>query len=159
LPFTIPTVGIQSERPAQIGLSHVGLSVADLDRSVRFYCDVLGAAMVQPPCGGFSEFFSGRMAILLLGAHALDLFQHADNDGDPFKPGRTGLDHLSMAVDSLDDLRAWAAWLDANDVPRSDIRDPLSVGGIFDFADPDGIQLEFFFLDQKKLRQSAPFSC
>jgi hypothetical protein len=45
-------------------------------------------------------------------------------------------------------LESWAAWLDASDVARSEIR----VGGgviIFDFVDPDGIQLEFTFIDQE----------
>jgi glyoxylase I family protein len=82
------------------------------------------------------------MALVQLGAHGVDLFQHDGNGGERFEPGRTGLDHLGLAVDSYDDLQAWAEWLDAHDVPRSDIRD-LGTAAIFDFADPDGIQLEF----------------
>jgi glyoxylase I family protein len=111
-----------------------------------------------PPCAGFSEYFSGRMALVLLGAHGVDLFQHADNGGERFEPARTGLDHFALAVDSFGDLQAWAEWLDAHDVPRSDIRETSGVGAIFDFVDPDGIQLEFFFLDQDKVRRSATFS-
>jgi glyoxylase I family protein len=148
----------QSEPPAHVGVSHVGLSVADLDRSLAFYCDVLRAALLVPPCDGFSENFSGRMAIIRLGAHGVDLFQHTANSGERFEPARTGLDHLGLTVDSLDDLQAWAEWLDAHDVPRSDIRDAQGTGGIFDFVDPDGIQLEFYFLDQDKIRRSATFS-
>jgi glyoxylase I family protein len=148
----------QSEPPAHVGVSHVGFSVADLDRSLRFYCDVLTAVLMVPPCDGFSESFSGRMAIIRLGAHGVDLFQHAGNGGERFDPGRTGLDHLGLAVDSYDDLQAWAEWLDAHDIPRSGIRDAGGVGAIFDFVDPDGIQLEFFFLDQDKLSRSATFS-
>jgi glyoxylase I family protein len=136
----------QSEPPAHVGVSHIGFSVADLDRSLRFYCDVLRAVVVISPCDGFSEYFSGRMALVQLGAQGVDLFQHDGNGGERFEPGRTGLDHLGLAVDSYDDLRAWAEWLDAHDVPRSDIRD-LGTAAIFDFADPDGIQLEFFFLE------------
>jgi glyoxylase I family protein len=57
-------------------MSHLGLSVTDLDRSVEFYCDVLGGLMVRPPFAGTSPSFSGRMAIVLLGSMALDLYEH-----------------------------------------------------------------------------------
>jgi hypothetical protein len=38
------------------------------------------------------------------------------------------------------------------------VRDSGGVGHIFDFIDPDGIQLEFFYLDQAKLRLSSTYS-
>ena len=53
-------------RPATSGVSHLGLSVTDLDRSVAFYGDVLGAVIVRSPFPGTSASFSGRMAILAL---------------------------------------------------------------------------------------------
>ena len=59
---------------------------------------------------------------------------------------------------SANDLDAWARWLDEHGVVRSAIRDSSGVGAQFDFADPDGIQIEFHFLDQEKLRASGGFS-
>ena len=38
------------------------------------------------------------------------------------------------------------------------MRDAQGVGTMFDLADPDGIQLEFLFLDPEKLRQLESFS-
>jgi glyoxylase I family protein len=136
-------------------VSHVGLSVADLDRSMSFYRDALGALVVRPPFGGDRAPFSGRMAILMLGLTVLDLFEHADNRAERFDPARTGLDHLALMADSHDDLEAWARWLDAHDVAHSEIRDSGGFGAQFDFVDPDGIQIEFCFLDHDMMRDAA----
>lgn len=57
--------------------------------------------------------------------------------------------NLAFAADSSDELAAWARWLDHRQVARSPIRDVYDIGSMFDFADPDGIQIEFFFLDQE----------
>lgn len=134
------------DRPKQLGMSHLGLSVTDLDRSIAFYCDVLGGQLIRPPSAGFSPAFDGRMAIVLFGRQVVDLFEHAANEGERFGPARTGLDHLSFGAESLDDLEAWARWLDAHELPRSSIRETAGAT-LFDFTDPDGIQLEFACID------------
>jgi glyoxylase I family protein len=56
---------------------HLGFSVTDLDRSIKFYCDVLGAALVRAPCDGDSPSFSGPLAFVTLGSNGLDLYEHA----------------------------------------------------------------------------------
>ena len=147
-----------SARPPQVGVSHIGCSVTDLDRSVTFYCDVLGAALIRPPYGGERTSFSGRMALVRLGTLSLDLYEHAANAGERFDPSHTGLDHLALTAASLKDLEAWATWLDDHQIPHSEIRDGGGVGAMFDFVDPDGIQIEFFFLDEERLRHSATYS-
>jgi len=151
----IDAVDSKMGHPQVAGVHHMGLSVRDLDRSIRFYCDVLGAALFREPYDGNSPSFSGRMAIVSLGALGLDLIEHASNGGEQFQPGRTGLDHLSFPTESLDDLRDWARWLDACDVSHSGVRDVAGVGSMPNFADPDGIALEFLFLDLEKLSQGA----
>jgi glyoxylase I family protein len=151
----IDAVDSKVGHPQIAGAHHMGLSVRDLDRSIRFYCDVLGAALFREPYDGNSPSFSGRMAIVGLGALGLDLIEHASNGGEQFQPGRTGLDHLSFPTESLDDLRDWATWLDACDVSHSGVRDVPDVGSMLFFADPDGIALEFLFLDLEKLSQGA----
>src|SRR5215469_12747558 len=133
--------------PQIAGAHHMGLSVRDLDRSIRFYCDVLGAALFREPYDGDSPSFSGRMAIVALGALGLDLIEHAQNGGEPFQPDRTGLDHLAFSAESLAELQEWASWLDACDVSHSGVRDVPDVGGMLNFLDPDGIALEFLFID------------
>ena len=141
---------------------HLGLSVRDLDRSIRFYCDVLGTALVRPPYAGDSPAFSGRMAIVALGTTGLDLFEHAGGQRNPFNPVNIGLDHLGFAAESMEELQAWADWLDECGVSHSGIRKIIpggvqaeSIGAMLDFRDPDGIQLEFLFLDAEKIQQSG----
>jgi glyoxylase I family protein len=142
------------DRPQLSGVDHVGLSVADLDRSITFYCDELGALLVVPPFDGYRGF-SGRMAILLLGLTIVDLCEHAANDGETFEPSRTGLDHLALAAESNAEVDAWARWLDTRGIPRSEIRDTPGFGALFDFVDPDGMQIEISFLDRDALRQAS----
>jgi glyoxylase I family protein len=141
-------------RPNQSGVGHVGLSVTDLDRSISFYRDVLGALLVVPPFEGY-QGFSGRMAVLMLGLTVLDLYEHTGNGGERFDPARTGLDHLALAAQSYEEVDAWTRWLDARGIARSEVRDSDGFGALFDFLDPDGIQIEFSFLDQDMLRQAS----
>lgn len=121
--------------------------MTDLDRSIRFYCEVLGARLVREPYEGSRPSFSGRMALVMVGSTGLDLYQHQSNGGEPFEPSRTGLDHLAFVAESFEHLQMWADWLDRLEIPRSEIRD-VRVGAIFDFVDPDGIQIEFYFADR-----------
>src|SRR5262249_52279841 len=144
--------------PRHSGMSHFGLSVSDLDQSIAFYRDVLGAVVLREPWNGDSPSFSGRMALVRVGSFGIDLYQHASNTGERFEPARTGLDHFAFVASTLDELEAWASWLDERAVARSPIRDAAGIGSIFDFTDPDGIQIEFFFVDQERLRSSSLLS-
>ena len=92
------TVESDSHRPRLAGLHHFGISVADLERSVRFYCDVLGGDLLvaETPEGEDQRRFPGRAAILSLGGQVFDLCEHSTNAGEPFDPVRTGLDHFAL---------------------------------------------------------------
>jgi len=150
-------------RPRQLGVDHLGISVTDLARSEAFYCDVLGADVIFRRHE--SESFSGQRTVVRLGPSALDLNQFARNEGTRFDPAHTGLDHLAFTAASREEVENWAHWLDANGVPRSPIRDvridprqdPRAeiVGAIFDFVDPDGIQLEFLFIAPDRAKVAA----
>ena len=141
-------------RPQPSGVDHVGLSVTDLDRSISFYRDTLGALVVVAPFEGYRGF-SGRMAIVLLGLTIVDLYEHAANRGESFEPSRTGLDHLALSAESHEEVDAWARWLDSRGIPHSEVRDSSGFGALFDFVDPDGIQIEISFLDRDMLRQAS----
>ena len=143
------------KHPPIAGAHHMALSVRNLDRSIRFYCDVLGAALIHEPYDGDSPSFSGRMAIVALGALGLDLIEHSANGGELFGPVRTGLDHLSFPADSMADLGQWADWLDTSNIENSGVRDVAGIGGMLNFADPDGISLEIIYVDLEKLSQGA----
>ena len=140
---------------------HYGVSVTDLERSLAFYCEVMGGIVILPPHS--VDEFSFRRAVIWIGAMGIDLNEHATNSGDAFDPTRTGLDHLAFSVTSYDALVAWAAHLETNGVVCSPIRNLEGVGEAFDFRDPDGIQIEMWHRDrngswanavEQKLRRS-----
>jgi glyoxylase I family protein len=47
-------------------------------------------------------------------------------------------------------LLEWADWLDSQGVQRSALRDVLDFGAMFNFVDPDGVQIEFIFVEQSE---------
>jgi glyoxylase I family protein len=125
------------------GVSHINLSVRDLDASLSFYRDVLGLTVLMEPFEGV--VFAGREAMVMAGQVAIGLQEHRANDGAEFSPTRTGLDHLAFHVSSIADLDAWMARLDSHGIEHSAIR-PVAFGSMIEFRDPDGVQLEIFAL-------------
>ena len=151
----IEAVDSKVGHPRIAGVHHMGLSVGDCHRGIRFYCDVLGAALFREPYDGNSPSFSGRMAIVSLGALGLDLIEHASN-GERNSPTWPYRARSSLVPDqSLNNCGARARWLDACDVSHSGVRDVAGVGSMLNFADPDGIAVEFLFLDLEKLSRGA----
>lgn len=120
---------------------HVALTVSDLERSARWYTQVLG--MVEL----FREDSPTRKAVVYRFADSgmsVGLVEHAGSHGAGFDPTITGLDHLAFGVASQDDMRAWADHLDRQGVTHSG---PIAVppGEILNFQDPDGIALALFW--------------
>jgi glyoxylase I family protein len=127
------------------GMTHVSLSVTDLERSVGFYRDVLGLPVFVERFDGGSVF-DGEEVMLLAGRTALCLQAHTANSGDRFDPRRTGLDHLALAVGSMDDLEEYATRLTELGIDHSGIRPITTFGHFIELRDPDGIQIELHLL-------------
>jgi glyoxylase I family protein len=118
-------------------LTHLALTVTDLDRSVAWYAALLG----EPP------FFVGdeatyRFAVWLEPSFALHA-HHAGNDGRAFDEHVNGLDHVAFGCTSRDELVTWAARLDELGIDHGEIIDAFYGSGLA-FRDPDRIQLELF---------------
>jgi len=97
-------------------------------------------------------------AVVIIGSLILDLFEHSGNGGGQFDPTSTGLDHLALVTQASEDLQRWTRWLDLQKVQHSEIRTAQGMGSMFDFADPDGIQWEFLYLDPEKLQQLESYA-
>ena len=118
-------------------LQHVVLHVTDVERSRRFYCDVLGYEVTHE--------MPGRMAFLRFpgSGNDHDLALSGGHDLAPFNARAAGLGHSAWEVGELTDL-----------IP---IRDQLQAAGALQHTrhhgnslsvygtDPDGMHFEFFW--------------
>ncbi|HXA81221.1 MAG TPA: VOC family protein [Opitutaceae bacterium] len=75
---------------AGVRIGHVHLKVADLDRSLAFYCGVLGFQLMQR--------FGSQAAFISAGGyhHHIGLNTWESLGGKPPAPGTTGLYHVAM---------------------------------------------------------------
>jgi glyoxylase I family protein len=122
-------------------ITHIAVTVTDLERSTRWYGDLFGTAPVldeDEESGGFHH-----TVFLLGGGQLFGLHTHPQTSGDRFDEHRTGLDHASFACRDRSELQKWAAHLDELGIVHGDIKDAHYGSGI-SFRDPDGIALEFF---------------
>lgn len=131
------------QSPTLAGYHHVDLTVTDVVASEAWYGRVFGLqrAMLEPhPDGvGYAVVLNRPGTSLFLG-----LSHHPGNAQECFHETRTGLDHVSFAVSSRQELDGWLEELDRLGVPNSGITERSEP---FDYAlivlrDPDGIQLE-----------------
>jgi catechol 2,3-dioxygenase-like lactoylglutathione lyase family enzyme len=127
------------DAPDITGVSHIDLSVADRERSARWYCSVLGFDLRERR---FNED-AGLPWILLVhpAGASLALVQHPDNCGESFDERRCGLDHLSFTVATRADLEAFRHRLAQAGVVAPPIVD-TDTASVIVLRDPDNIQIE-----------------
>ena len=138
-------------------LHHVGITVKDLDASIRFYHDVLGLPFSNEPSPWFDGEELGkavgvpggalRQVSLLLGDTTLELLQYKSPPSATTKPldsNSIGASHVAFVVD---DIVAKKAELEAKGITfYSDVNvvDEGVLAGwrwVY-FEDPDGYPLE-----------------
>jgi catechol 2,3-dioxygenase-like lactoylglutathione lyase family enzyme len=139
------------------GLHHVGVTVKDLDASIRFYHDVLGLQFSNEP----SPWFDGpelgpavgvpgaalRQVSLQAGDTTVELLEYKSppsKTGEPLESNSVGASHVAFLVD---DIEAKKAELEAEGVTFFSAVNVVEEGVLAGwrwvyFADPDGYPLE-----------------
>ena len=127
--------------PEIIGFDHLYLTVSDLARAEVFYDQALQAVL------GFRknrfaihgaphvQYYNRHFGIVIRPAHSAAAH-------DPYAPG---LHHVCLRVDSIDDVRATAAALQAAGIAATDAAPHGEYAPDYwatFFTDPDGIRLE-----------------
>ena len=114
-------------------LEHIGIFVADMDISIRFYTEVMGLNFVERrPLG------SVELGFVELNGQQIELIAGADH-----VPGRGPVDHIAFTVADLDAARKQvrSAYPQAEFEPEIALWDGLRC--CF-FKGPDGERLELF---------------
>ncbi len=139
------------------GLHHVGITVKDLDASIRFYHDVLGLGFSNEPSPWFEGEELGRgvgvpgaalrQVSLLVGDTTLELLEYKSPPTEttaPLKSNNRGASHVAFVVD---DIEAAKFELEAKGVQFYSSVNVVDEGVLAGwrwvyFQDPDGYPLE-----------------
>lgn len=120
-------------------ITHIALTVSDLERSAAWYERLLGVTPALDEDTG--DFY--HKAYPISGEMLLGLHTHPDPEVSAFTPTRPGLDHVAFGCASRDELEQWQARLDQLGIEHGGIVDAHYGSGL-SFKDPDGLALEFF---------------
>lgn len=119
-------------------LGHVVFNVSDVDRSTKFWTEIMGFKV--------SDINEGGMVFLRNASdhHAVALFPSKENKGLP-EAGQVGFNHCAMEVGSVSELFKIRDFLRSKGVKiiYEGRRGPGCNPGV-EFLDPDGFQIELY---------------
>ena len=120
-------------------ITHVALTVSDLERSRKWYGDLFGSDPVLDEDTGLFHH-----VVWLVGGTLVGIHKHPNPSGaDPADELKPGLDHLAFGCANRAELEEWEKRLNDLGVKHGGIVDAHYGSGL-SFRDPDNIPLEFF---------------
>jgi catechol 2,3-dioxygenase-like lactoylglutathione lyase family enzyme len=141
-------------------VQHVGVSVANLERSLAFYKEILdiepefvtdGSGPDVSRAVGVPEALLS-FAFLRLGPTILELLEYKNPRGKPYDRRNCdiGAVHIALEVPNIDAAyeRLLAHGVEFNSPPLRINEGPLTGSAFAYFPDPDGVQLEIFEVGQ-----------
>jgi catechol 2,3-dioxygenase-like lactoylglutathione lyase family enzyme len=153
-----------------LAADHTGMTVANLERSLGFWRDVLGFELSHQPhqTGRLASEITGvagaeiSIAVLKGYGHKIELLEYfapPDRKHVALRPCDVGSVHVALLVDDLDALLetiASSGWRAAGE-PQTLIAGPNAGKRVVYVRDPDGTTIEFMEVPQveKRHRQTA----
>ena len=144
--------------------NHVGQCVTDLERSKRFYCELLGFTLereIHPPDESSAQLMSLTPPLAMTAAYlvrdglVLELLHYAaEGQTEPFRPrtmNEPGLTHLSLSVDDIPDVCLRVADYGGEVIESSNI------GAAVFVRDPDGQFVELLPMTYRAHIESQGF--
>ncbi|NLC59441.1 MAG: glyoxalase [Armatimonadetes bacterium] len=122
----------------QVRIGHVHLKVSNLERSLDFYCGVLGFTLTQR-LGNDAAFVSAGSY-----HHHIGLNTWESRDGAPPPPGTTGLYHFAIRYPTRRALAEALRRLNQAGIPLEGASDH-GVSEALYLRDPDGIGIELYW--------------
>ena len=125
------------------GFEHVGMVSSDLDKTIAFYCGLLGLKEILVKRTGEG----GRIAFLEIGGVMLEIVEPAAGASTPAREvpmSEAGIRHITFRVDDVDAIyeRLRAAGVEFTIPPRQAVNVEL-IRRVAFCRDPDGIVVEF----------------
>jgi catechol 2,3-dioxygenase len=129
-------------------LGHVVLYVRDIERSARFYREVLGWRQILPKPGANGELARQPFAAFNAPSgrthHELLLIEVGEDAAGQPEGRRVGLYHFGLKIGTSDDeLRAALATLKESGTPILGASDHTATHSLY-IADPDGNEIELY---------------
>jgi catechol 2,3-dioxygenase-like lactoylglutathione lyase family enzyme len=148
------------------GFNHTSFTVADMDKSVKFWTDMLGftAASVSPREGRWQEEVTGISGASLMVAHLFGHGHHVEFiqylagaiPGTAPQPAVRGAAHVCLETDDIE--RTWDALLKAGATVQGSIATVTTGagGGVKAgyIRDPNGILIELLQLAPRRAQDS-----
>ena len=123
-----------------IAFEHVGMTSGDLDRTIAFYCGLLGLTLALRKTNerGEMAFLDTGNGMLEVACPAAEIARSRD-----VPPHEAGMRHLTFAVDDVDAMieRLEAAGVQIAEPPRNAINTEL-IRRLAFVRDPDGLLVE-----------------
>ena len=128
--------------PGLKGIHHIAIIASDYQKSLHFYCNVLGLTVLEETYRAERDSWKADLA---LGAeYVIELFSFPSPAARPNYPEATGLRHLAFSVENI---RQAVSALEQQGVSCEPIRtDDLTGKSFTFFFDPDGLPLELYQL-------------
>ena len=130
--------------PNLTGPIHIDLTVTDVERSAKWWEEVMG----------FIRAYESRhetFRTCSLGhpsGFAVTVLSHDATGSDRFDETRVGLDHLAFGVTDRAELDAWVAHFDSLGVTHTGVIE-AHFGDTVVIRDPDNMQLELFLFNPR----------